>query len=313
MQAQLASGCLRGTSRRHNTAVLVQSVSLMAIRIASVVLALLVLEPLGLRAAEAPKEVSFLSADGRTMLRGFVFTPSVPGPWPAVVMMHGRSGPFSNLARGNYSGATLGMRHRQWGRFWSERGYLALHVDSFGPRGYPEGFPLGSYSDRPTQVSEQTVRPLDAYGALRYLRSRSDVIGDRIGLQGWSNGAMAGLASLDSRAAWLADPSPKSGFRAALLFYPSCIAQLKRDYRPYPPVLMFIASADEEVSPEPCRRLADQVRSRGIEHFEMVWYEGANHSFDTPTKSRQALEANRKAREDSMRRAEAFFERQLKP
>ena len=34
------------------------------------------------------------------------------------------------------------------------------------------------------------VRKFDAYGALDYLRGRSDVIADRIGLQGWSNGGM---------------------------------------------------------------------------------------------------------------------------
>ena len=282
-------------------------------RIAYVLSVLLVIEPLCVRAAEAPAEVSFLSADGRTMLRGFVFTPSVPGPWPAVVMMHGRSGPYSNLAKGNFSATTLNVRHRQWGRFWSERGYLALHVDSFGPRGYPEGFPIGSYSVRPAEVSEQHVRPFDAYGALNYLRSRRDVIADRIGLQGWSNGAMAALSTLDARGAWLANPTPRTGFRAALMFYPSCLAQLKRDYRPYTPALMFIASEDEEVAPEPCRTLAGQIRSSGVDHFEMIWYDGATHGFDTPLKSRQSIEANRKARADAMARAERFFQQHLTP
>ena len=281
-------------------------------RIACALFVLFVLQPLCARAGEAPVEVAFLSADGRTMLRGFVFTPSVPGPWPAVVMMHGRSGPYSNLAKGNYGGTTLSVRHRQWGRYWAERGYLALHVDSFGPRGYPEGFPMGSYSNRPAEVSEQHVRPFDAYGALNYLRTRRDVIADRIGLQGWSNGAMAALSTLDAQGAWLANPTPTTGFRAALLFYPSCLPQVKRDYRPYASALMFIASEDEEVSPEPCRALTDQIRSRGVEYFEMVWYEGATHGFDTPIKPRQSIEANRKARADSMARAERFFQQQLK-
>lgn len=62
------------------------------------------------------------------------------------------------------------MRHR--GTVWAERGYLALHVDSFGPRGYPQGFPRNSYKDRPSEANEQNVRPLDAYGALDFLRAR---------------------------------------------------------------------------------------------------------------------------------------------
>jgi hypothetical protein len=40
------------------------------------------------------------------------------------------------------------------------------------------------------------VRPLDAYGALAYLRTRADIDATRIGLMGWSNGGSATLASM---------------------------------------------------------------------------------------------------------------------
>lgn len=280
----------------------------MAFRLACLVACWFTLSPIG-HAAGLPEEVSFASADGHTMLRGFLFSPSTPGPWPAVVMMHGRAGPFSAAAKGVYDASTLSLRHKQWGRFWAERGYLALHVDSFGSRGYPQGFPIRSYSQRPTEVNEQSARPLDAYGALGYLRSRSDVIKDRIGLQGWSNGAMAGLATISATAPGLEDP--KRAFRVALLFYPGCRVQLAQDYRPYAPTIMFIASEDEEVAPRPCAQLAEQVRSRGVPDFEMVWYEGATHSFDDPGKRRQSVAANRDARSDSMLRAERFFQQHL--
>jgi hypothetical protein len=62
----------------------------------------------------------------------------------------------------------LSKRHQAWGVFWAEHGYVALHVDGFGTRGYPEGFPRFSYKDRPEAVSEQTERPLDANGALAF-------------------------------------------------------------------------------------------------------------------------------------------------
>ena len=260
--------------------------------------------------ADLPERVEFASRD-ETRLVGYLFTPASPPPWPAVVMLHGRSGPYSVAAKGVYEGRTLSMRHKQWGAFWAERGYLALHVDSFGPRGYPQGFPFGSYAQRPPEVSEQIVRPLDAYGALDYLRSRNDVIKDRVGLQGWSNGAMTGLASLAAQPPGARDPTPSSAFRAALLFYPGCRIQLKQDYRPYTPTILFIGSADEEVAPAPCRQLAQQTRSRGVAHFELVWYEDATHSFDDPGARRQSVEANRSARSDSMRRAEAFFRQHL--
>ena len=265
-------------------------------------------------AADPPAEVAFPSLDGKTTLRAYLFRPTGPGPWPAVVMMHGRAGPYAAAAaNGTYDGTALSQRHTQWGRFWAERGYLALHVDSFGPRGYPQGFPVGSYSRRPASVDEQRVRPLDAYGALAWLRTREDVIKDRIGLQGWSNGAMATLATLDREAPGIASPDPERGFRAALIFYPGCRVQLGKEYRPYAPAIMFVASNDEEVAPLPCSQMADRVRGRGITDFEMVWYEGATHSFDDPGKRRQSVPGNREARRDSMTRAEQFFQVRLKP
>lgn len=262
-------------------------------------------------AAEPPTAVSFLSADGRTNLYAYLFKPATPPPWPAVVMLHGRSGPYSSAAKGVFDATTLSQRHLQWGWFWASRGYLALHVDSFGSRGYAGGFPIRSYSTRPPEVNEQTVRPLDAYGALAWLRSRNDVIADRIGLQGWSNGAMAGLAAMGALPHSGAVP-PEKGFRAALLFYPGCRIQVKQDYRPYAPVLMFVAAADEEVAPLPCRQLAEQIKGRGIDQFDIVWYAGATHAFDDPGKRRQSVDANRAARSDAMLRAAEFFDRNLR-
>src|SRR5207253_11066642 len=117
---------------------------------------------------------------------------------------------------------TLSQRHQMWGRLWAERGYVALLADSFGPRGYPAGFGRFSYGERPAAVNEVSVRPLDAYGALAFLRARPDVIADRIGLQGWSNGGSAALATMAKNAPGISAPTPAQGFRAALAFYPAC-------------------------------------------------------------------------------------------
>lgn len=96
-----------------------------------------------------PKTVHFMSDDGKTRLTGYLWLPQGRGPHPAVVMMHGRHGAYSSLAHGVYDAHTLTKRHKMWGEFWAERGYIALHVDGFGPRGYPAGFAKGTYADRP--------------------------------------------------------------------------------------------------------------------------------------------------------------------
>jgi carboxymethylenebutenolidase len=153
-------------------------------------------------AADPPQRVTFSSADGKTTLVGYLFKPNVlPAQRvPAVVMMHGRAGAYSSLAQGVYDASTLSKRHQMWGRLWADAGYIAILVDGFGPRGFPQGFPRFSYHRRPAEVNEVTARPLDAYGALAYLRSRADVAGDRIALQGWSNGGSAALAAMSAPA-----------------------------------------------------------------------------------------------------------------
>lgn len=264
------------------------------------------------QAADPPQTVHFPSRDGKTGLVGYLFAPQTPGPHAAIVMLHGRSGPYSSLAKGRHDAATLSMRHREWGRYWAEHGYVALLVDSFGPRGHAEGFPKHSYRNRPSEVSEQFVRPLDAYGALDFLRMRDDVIPDRIGVQGWSNGGMTVLAAMAPDPPGLKNPTITSGFRAALAFYPGCSVQSKQPgYRPYAPMLILVASDDDEVSPRICQSLAATVKGKGGD-IDLVTYEGAHHSFDDPGKTKQSHEPNRRAMEDSRQRAEQFFARHLR-
>jgi len=262
-----------------------------------------------------PERVSFASLDRGTTLVGYLFKP--PGPvasrLPAVVMMHGRAGPYSDRANGVYDATTLSMRHKAWSREWADAGYLALLVDGFGPRGYPQGFPRFSYDNRPDTLNEMTVRPLDAYGALAYLRARSDAIADRIGLQGWSNGGSATIATMSLDAPGIASPTPKTGFRAALAFYPGCGLKGQFDdkpFRPYSPVLLLHGTADEEVSYKRCASLAERSREAGG-NIEIKIYPGATHSFDAPTRKRQSVDANAQATDDAVGRALQFFARHV--
>ncbi len=115
-----------------------------------------------------PRTVSFPSADGKTTLTGYLFPPAGrPKTAPAIVLLHGRGGVYISRAKGDYSSLTLARGIRTWANFLSSDGYWVLVVDSFGPRGFPGG--LDAAHTAP--IDEPAARPLDAYGALRYLRA----------------------------------------------------------------------------------------------------------------------------------------------
>jgi dienelactone hydrolase len=266
-------------------------------------------------AAAEPETVFFPSGDGATEIVGYLFRPLLPGPRPAVVMLHGRAGPYSSNVNGNCTlvarsaaspcnASALSKRHMMWGEYWASHGYFALLPDSFGPRGKAHGFGRNTHDDPEREsVNEKTVRPLDAEGALNYLRSRKDISTSRIFLQGWSNGGSTALNVMYRQ-------GPHSGgYRAALVFYPGCGEQalLGPTLATSAPVAMFLASDDEEVSPEICTHVAARSREAGT-HIDVVTYQGATHDFDEPSQSREAVAGNRDAMGDALQRAIAIVE-----
>ncbi len=265
-------------------------------------------------ALAAPERVSFPSRDGRTALIGYVFQPVGPrGRLPAVVMLHGRGGAYSSTANGVYEETTLSARHRLWGERLAAEGFLAILVDDFGPLGYPGGFPSGSYKQRPPQFDEVHVRPLHAYGALDYLRTRDDVDEERIGLMGWSNGASAALVAVAQEGG--AEREQIGRFKAAVAMYPGCglRGHFERvGYRPYAPVRVHSGTNDQEVSPDLCWRFVERSRGAGSD-VALSLHAGATHGFDTPTARVQSLGTNARATNIAVGEVLSFFTSSLKP
>ena len=252
-------------------------------------------------AAAAPQATHFPSADGRTELVGYLFEPAGAGPHPAIVLLHGRGGPYSSnvnagctlVAPGQRSpcnAATLSKRHAMWGEYWAAHGYGRFTHDD---------------PDREA-VNELTVRPLDAEGALAWLAARANVAPARVMLQGWSNGASTALNTMQRQAGG-AGANKALRFRAALVFYPGCGPKALLSQRAVfdAPVWAFLGADDEEVSPTVC---ADVLRRARGGPVAVTTYPGATHDFDDPGTGRQAVAGNRGAKDDAMARAAALLD-----
>jgi dienelactone hydrolase len=273
-----------------------------------------------------PETVYFDSLDQKTRIVGYLFKPAGAGPHPAIVLLHGRAGPYSindnadctlvaKAMPSPCNAGTLSKRHAMWGQYWADHGFLALLPDSFGPRGKAHGFGRFSHDDIEREdVNELTVRPLDAEGALAYLRSRGDALPDRIFLQGWSNGGSTALNVMIrqesiQQSIQQSSEGQRPGFRAALVFYPGCgpAALVKPIVHGKAPIAMFLAEDDEEVSPARCLEVADRSRAAGAA-LDVTLYPGATHDFDDPGQRRQSIPDNRSAKLDAMAKALALLD-----
>jgi len=200
-----------------------------------------------------------------------LYTPSGMGPFPAVVLMHGCHG--------------ILPANRRWAEWFRERGYVALLVDSYGPRGMTE-------SCRPESPDlPNTARFDDAVGALRFLHGRPSVDRARIGLMGWSNGGIYAIAlvngpSLDrARARGVTLPEP--GFRASVGIYPGGCFSLIREMA-VRPLLILIGEDDDWTEASSCVEMTQAMRLRGAD-VSIVLYPGAVHYFDVEEQPRAWL------------------------
>ena len=209
------------------------------------------------------RRVTFLNATPAAPLpiTGSLARPE--GPFPAVVLFHGCHGVSPQLHR--------------WARWLTARGYVALVVDSFGPRNVPGDCAPEGPRDPPT-----TARLDDAFGPLRYLQAQPYVAADRIAALGFSQGGVYAMAVINGpsieRARRRGVDLPAVGFAASVAVYPGGCRSL-RDELVVRPLLVLIGAADDWTPPGPCEEMVARMRARGAE-ASIVLYPGAYHYFD---------------------------------
>jgi dienelactone hydrolase len=217
-------------------------------------------------AAAEPVEIH----DGQFTLKAMLFKPEGPGPFPAVVGLHGCEG-LTNSA-GNLS--TL---YRDWAERLNKAGFALLFPDSYSSRN------LTNQCRTRSTVRTDRERSEDAQAARKWLQTQTYIKPDHVSLLGWSNGGISVLWTVRPRARIRDD---KPDFRSAVAFYPGCRRLDTAAWAARIPTLILIGSADDVVSSRACEQMVAGAKGRSARVLINV-YPGAYHDFDYPNRSVQ--------------------------
>jgi dienelactone hydrolase len=274
--------------------------------------------------ADAQQKVTFPSLDSDltggkpTTVSGFLYQPEGPGPFPAVVGLHGCNGLLDKQGK-------IEALYATWGEILSKEGYIVLLADSFSPRGYGDLCAVQPISARPVLPYRET--PRDAFGAMEYLRSRSDVRPESIAILGQSYGGMAMLFTVAHDTLPNSVP-PNKDFRAAIAFYPNCppVVAAKPNWKPRQRMLFLMGDADNFTPPVPCKEMLAREKAAGGPAIDVHFYPDTFHAFDHPNQPKTELTnvklppdghspivaTNPEARADAIDRVKKFLAEELK-
>ncbi|HYT32891.1 MAG TPA: dienelactone hydrolase family protein [Thermoanaerobaculia bacterium] len=209
-----------------------------------------------------PDEATELSASSPLAMA--IYKPAGAGRFPALILVHTCGG--------------LRPEIRNWTKQALSRGYVVFVIDSLGPRG------LKTVCHPPSPVSIwRGVK--DSFQALDHLKRFEFVDPDRVGLMGFSWGAMVGLLASSKTVANVFSPSKR--FAAVASFYPGCYfpASGTRDEIEFlrtdtdRPTLVLLGGADTETPPADCLQRLATLKGRGV---PVSWYlyPKATHCWD---------------------------------
>lgn len=201
-----------------------------------------------------------------------LYKPDGPGPFPALVLQH-QCGGLGDWQR-NFSNASM----LEWSRKAVARGYVALLMDSLGPRGVDtvcHGFKGGVNWGRGLKDVQQ---------AAQHLRTLDYVDKDRVALAGYSWGAAIGLLASSRRAVETLDVPGR--FDAVVSFYPPCYI-MPKSRKPYElitdgidrPLLVLMGGLDNETPPQECMDRLEPMKQAGAP-IDLHLYPDATHCWD---------------------------------
>ncbi|WP_457301808.1 dienelactone hydrolase family protein [Phyllobacterium sp. P5_D12] len=180
---------------------------------------------------------------------------------PAVVILHGNSGPVSSIGA-------------RWAALLNKMGIATFRLDSFGGRGV-----VNLMTDQ-TRLSFVT-RFYDTYRAVDVLAAHPRIDPSRIAVLGYSSGGTTALYTSLRRFQNAHGPT-KTRIAAHLAFYGACNIQFIDELDVADaPIREFHGSADDQTLAAPCRHYIARLNAAGKDAV-MTEYPGAYHGFDEP-------------------------------
>jgi len=218
---------------------------------------------------EFPAEPSRLSSFSSPRMA--LYKPEGPGPFPALVLQH-QCGGLGNPRWQNVSMLA-------WTKEAVARGYVALLIDSLGPRN------VDTVCMGPRGGVNFMRGVKDALQAAEHLRKFDFVDKERIAFAGYSWGAMVGV--LASSKQWGTTLGPAVRFAAVVSFYPGCFTIRPPTGAVFEivntdidrPLLVLMGEKDNETPPADCVSRLETARAAGAP-VEWHVYPGLTHCWD---------------------------------